>query len=373
MEAGEILDEALVRASTARHKTLLSDESIRERIDFICRCTSNRSCVRLLLSCLLAKIHKPHIDVCKPYTEIGTQDSFSGRGYDEHWIAPFISEHRLPVNSTTAFLTPVLRNINRPLSIDIELIGRPRELYQKTLLLLDDVAADRLDAGAALAEAIRVLLLLRDEKLSRIESLVDSLKRAQGSVPLSSEAICTLVGQHLRCKNASRLPVLVLTAAYKVLEFCWTERARPLNAHNAADRQTGALGDIEIFLEGEDVIVTVYEMKLKCVSRDDIDVAKIKIARAESRIQNYLFVTTDPIDSAVAEYAADFYEESGGIEIAIIGCLDFLRQFLHLFHRQRMAYLDEYQLLVLKEPDSAVNQSLKEAFLALRNAAESGE
>ena len=39
----------------------------------------------------------------------------------------------------------------------------------------------------------------------------------------------------------------------------------------------------------------------------------------------------------------------------------------------RAHYLDAYQELVLSEPDSAVSQSLKEAFLALRQAAESGE
>jgi DNA adenine methylase len=35
-----------------------------------------------------------------------------------------------------------------------------------------------------------------------------------------------------------------------------------------------------------------------------------------------------------------------------------------------MQFLDIYQELVLKEPTSAVNQPLKMAFLALRNAAE---
>jgi hypothetical protein len=35
--------------------------------------------------------------------------------------------------------------------------------------------------------------------------------------------------------------------------------------------------------------------------------------------------------------------------------------------------LNAYQVLVLAEPDSAVNQTLKEAFLALRQVAESDE
>gem|GEM_PF-5299947 len=43
------------------------------------------------------------------------------------------------------------------------------------------------------------------------------------------------------------------------------------------------------------------------------------------------------------------------------------------FHRLRVPYLDAYQRLVLLEPDSAVDQPLKEAFLSLRQSAESDE
>ncbi len=141
-------------------------------------------------------------------------------------------------------------------------------------------------------------------------------------------------------------------------------------------RQTcklASLGDVEICLVGDESIVTAYEMKMKRVTQDDIDVAVTKIARASKRIHNYLFVTTDAIDPIVAEYAATFYEKTDGTEIAILDCVGFLRHFLHLFHRIRSDYLNAYQALVLNEPDSAVSQTLKEAFLALRQAAESGE
>jgi hypothetical protein len=44
-----------------------------------------------------------------------------------------------------------------------------------------------------------------------------------------------------------------------------------------------------------------------------------------------------------------------------------------LLIRLRINYLAAYQALVLAEPDSAVSQPLKEAFLALRQAAEADE
>jgi len=333
---------------------------------------SNRAGARLLMACLLGKLHRPDVDPRKPYTEIGSADSFSGRTYDEHYLTRFISEHRLPVNSTTAFLTPTLRNINSPLTTNHELVGRPRDLYKKTLELLEDVAKGHITADVVFVETVRVLMLMRDEKLARIASLLNTLEHTKGALPLSSESIVTLISQHLACKNASRLPVLVVAAAaYEAAGVRLSERMLPLNSHNAADLQTGSLGDIEICLMGDDAVVTAYEMKMRRITQDDINAAVAKITRATNRIHNYLFVTTSAIDPIVVEYANALYEKTDGTEIAILDCIGFLRHFLHLFHRIRIDYLNAYQALVLNEPDSAVSQTLKEAFLALRQAIES--
>lgn len=59
-----------------------------------------------------------------------------------------------------------------------------------------------------------------------------------------------------------------------------------------------------------------------------------------------------------------------GTEVVVLDCIGFLRHFLHFFHRRRIQFLDNYQKLVLKEPTSSVSQALKEAFLALRVAAQ---
>ena len=373
MTPDEILVGIYKRAVATLKATVITDEIIRERVDYVCRCPSNRAGVRLLMSCLLAKLDNPKVDPRKPYTEIGGTDSFSGRTYDEGYLGKFTSDHQLPVNTTTAFLTPTLRNIDHSLTTDRELVGRPRDLYIKTLELLEDVAEERIGADVLFVETVRVLLLMRDETRGRMASLLKTLKRTKGSLQLSSEAIVTLISQHLACKNASRLPVLLVAAAYQAAETRLAECMLPLNPHNAADLQTGSLGDVEICLLGDDSVVTVYEMKMKRVTQDDIDTAVIKIAKASKRIHNYLFITTHDIDPIVAEYAATFYEETDGTEIAILDCIGFVRHFLHLFHRLRTDYLNAYQTLVLDEPDSAVSQTLKEAFLALRQVAQSGD
>lgn len=373
MNPKKILDKILKKAKGNLNKKDVKEPGIRKDLEYVCHIISNRACIRLLMSCLLAKVDRPDVDIRKPYTEIGTQDSFSGRTYDERYLTHFINENQLPCNITTAFLTPALRNIDRPLTTNVEIVGRPREVYKSTLKLLDEVHNGNVSAEALLTDAIRLLIKFRDEKCARMGQLIDELKKGKGGLPLSSEQIVTLIQQHLACKNSSRLTVLIVAAAYKAASSRIGECGNPLLAHTAADFQTKALGDVEVCLVGDDKVVTAYEMKMKRVTIDDVDAAVQKIARANSEINNYIFITTEVIDPQVTEYANTFYDITGGTEIAILGCIGFIRHYLHFFHRLREDFLEVYQGLVLSEPDSAISQPLKEAFLVLRKAAESNE
>ncbi len=80
----------------------------------------------------------------------------------------------------------------------------------------------------------------------------------------------------------------------------------------------------------------------------------------------------DVIDEEVQNYARSLYQETGGIEFVILDSIGFIRHFLHLFHRLRSTFLETYQALILAEPQSAVSQPVKEAFLAMRQTAEAG-
>jgi hypothetical protein len=369
----EILDALLVKATEPGNTPAVNDNAILARIDYVCRCLGNRAGVRLLMTCMLAKLHRPEVDPRKPYTEIGGVDSFSGRTYDEQWIGGFITDNRLPCNSTTAFLTPALRNRNSSLTADIVLVGRPPQVYSDTLQVLDDVAENRATVEDVLTDAIRILLQVRDERDARMKALVAALQRADEALPLATEGIVTLLEQHLACKHSSRLPVLIVAAAYRAASGRVGEMPCALKGHLSADEQSGAMGDVEICLTNDHRVVTVYEMKAKRVAKGDIDRALQKIEDREPRIDNYIFITTDAVDEQVREYAAGMYDQTNGIEIAIMDCIGFIRHFLHLFHRLRIQVLDTYQALVLAEPESAVNQPLKEAFLTLRQAAQSDE
>ncbi len=291
--------------------------------------------------------------------------------FDERFIGSFVRKHQLDCNSTTAFLTPAFRNITTILTPDLTMAGNPPQVYEAALQLLTDVHTGKVSAEDVLAEAFRWLLIMKDERLLRLDQALESLKFSKAIVPLSSEDIVKLIEQHLASPYSSRLPVLAVAAAYKAAEQNLGEQLLPLQAHNAADLQTKSLGDVQIALADEDNVITVYEMKAKRVEIDDINIAVEKLKKLNYRIDNYIFITTDEVSLEVKKYASSVYKRTGGMEFVVLDCLEFIRHFLHLFHRIRIKFLDAYQELVLVEQDSAVRQELKIAFLALRHAYES--
>ncbi|NMG60422.1 restriction endonuclease, SacI family [Geitlerinema sp. P-1104] len=366
----DILATAFRRANKSLEQPIIADTQIRKAVQYISTNLRNRAGVRLLMSCLLAKLHKPKVDVRKPYTQIKGPDSFSGRSYDEKYITNFINTHNLPCNNTTAFLTPALRNRNVTLTRDINLVGRPQTLYTAVLDLLDYVHGHRVSADDLLAETIRCLIIERNQRDERMKSLIASLEMSTDDQPLSSENIINLIYQHKSLKGTSRLPVLMVAAAYKAAQQKLGERVLTLASHNAADVQTGTLGDVEVTLIDDARVVTSYEMKDRRVTRDDIKRALQKLDIKQVFVDNYIFITTDTIDEDVQEYARSLYVETGGIEFVILDCMSFLRHYLHFFHRLRSNFLEEYQSLILAEPNSSVSQPLKEAFLSMRQALE---
>ena len=372
-EPTDILDIAFGRVSRDLDTPVIDDPEIVNKVSLVCCNTRNRSCVRVVLACALAKVHNPDVDIRNPHTEIGGPSSYSGRKYDETYISQFITDHKLPCNPTSGFLTPAFRNRNATLEIGLDIVGRPRQLYGTMLELLDYVYRGIVPAADLLAETIRGLLNLRNERKRLLDSMLAGLRSSEEGVPLSAEGIITLIEQHLKCPAASRLPVLVVAAAYQAAKEHLGEKFLPLESHTAADEQTGSLGDLEIVLIGDDNVVTAYEMKMRKVAVGDVDRALQKINDTGKRVDNYIFITTEIIDDNVAEYASTIYERTSGIEFVILDCIGFLRHFLHLFHRLRTKFLDEYQKLLLVEPGSSVRQELKEAFLGLRRAAESVE
>ena len=364
-DAAQILEDAYKEIDV---KKTYTENTTSKKIEFICRCVTNKALIRFVLSCVLAKIHKPDVDIRKPYTEISGKGSFSGRTYDEGYLQEFILKYKLPCNKTTAYLTPALRN-NDTIITKVTFVGTPKIVYELSKEIINSIYNKEETSENVLREFLKHLIILRDENAERINALIATLDHE--TLALSSEDIITILTQHLLCKNSSRVPVLIIAAAYKTMADKIGEDYLPLLSHNAADKQTGSLGDVEVILVREDKkVATCYEMKDKLVTKNDIDLALLKIVETKNKIDNYIFITTDIIDPIVLEYAKSTYDKVG-IEITILDCIGFIRHYLHFFHRHRVKYINNYQEILLEQPSSSVSQSLKEAFLALRRAAES--
>ena len=274
----EILENALRRVietiSQEYSIPFVADQKSVKSAELISRNPQNRAAVRLVLACALAKASDSSKDARMPYTEIGQSSAFSGRTFDERYIGPFSLKHQLPVNETTAFLTPALRNQNSVLTPELNLVGRPPIVYQSALQLLSALESNQISAKDLLAEIFRWLILLREEKKSRLDSLLMGVRETNvGTIPLSAEEIVILLEQHLQSPNSSRLPVLAVAAAYETGGILMGEQIRALESHNAADKQTGSVGDIEVTLIDDENIVTGYEMKTRRVTITDIEIA----------------------------------------------------------------------------------------------------
>jgi hypothetical protein len=180
----EVLEKLYQEASASPDSARTTDSKLLTSIEYVCRCPGNRAGVRLLMACMLGKIDKPHVDPRCPYTEIGGENTFSGRSYDEAFVTNFINTYKLPCNSTTAFLTPALRNINRPLTIDLTIAGRPSRMYSDSLQVLDAVASGSAAADEVLYEIVRFLILMREENAARLEKLLVGAQQETEGLPL---------------------------------------------------------------------------------------------------------------------------------------------------------------------------------------------
>ncbi|NES71067.1 MAG: hypothetical protein F6K24_40605 [Okeania sp. SIO2D1] len=84
---------------------------------------------------------------------------------------------------------------------------------------MDDVYNNRVLPFDLLTETIRWLIIFRNERQQRLESLIQALNTTRDdTLLLSCEDIVNLIEKHLSLKGTSRLPVLIVAAAYKVAE-----------------------------------------------------------------------------------------------------------------------------------------------------------
>ena len=153
-------------------------------------------------------------------------------------------------------------------------------------------------------------------------------------------------------KGASRLPVLAIYAIYSVLlrelHRYNNKKLKPLEAHSAADSQTGSVGDIEIINEDGTLFEAVEIKHLIPIDKSIVDSAKLKIMG--SRIDRYYILTTsrkhEPDDDVSEE--VEIVKRSLGTQMIVNGVVPTIKYYLRLLESPG-AVLPEYVKLLVAD------------------------
>lgn len=242
----------------------------------------------VVITSLVKKVITPSQDIRKH--QAGMDGGYSGRVLDTAVITPFLSRNNFPsMGSGSGWLTRSLEQ-GSPYNLDYRGAIKPPDLKKSFLRTLDRVERDVLDPKIALEYLLAGLVELRNRSTSL---------RLAKPTGLSIETIVTYLDKHFTYSysgsGASRLPVLAIYAAYtQMMKEVGRYRSFELPLllrHNAADRQTDAIGDIQVLDKGKHVVEAVEVKHLIPISPSIIQTAYEKFKTQP--VTRYYLLTTD--------------------------------------------------------------------------------
>jgi len=250
---------------------------------------------------------------------------FNFRGISETVIYDWMIQHEFSCAKsgwqTRTFERP------KPYMLDYdENIGTIKDAF---LTCYDQIETHSQSASVALA-----FLLWRRLQLREASKITLAIPRIQDVAQITN-----LFGSHFfynykDSKGASRLPVLALYSIYSVLlqelgRFSG-KQLKPLEAHSAADSQTGAIGDIEVINDDGTVFEAVEVKHGIIINKAIVDSAKQKIRG--SQVERYYILTThsqhDPSDEVLQE--VESVKCLLGSQLIVNGVIPTIRYYLRL-------------------------------------------
>lgn len=245
-----------------------------------------------IVTCLAIKSARPQADVRYHQTQIQKDTARSAgvnfRGISEDVVYPWLDRNRFE-GAKSGWQT---RTLERPKPYTLTYDENIAYVKTEFLSVFDELEEN----GQPPFEALTYLL---HKQVVRREEVQITL-----SVPRTKNIgmIVDLFRSHFfrsykGSKGASRLPVLALHAIYSAmvpeLRRYSGKTVMPLNAHSAADSQTGSMGDIEVSDNESGEIFEAVEVKhgLQIVEAIAADV-QTKIM--DKPIQRYYILTTHP-------------------------------------------------------------------------------
>jgi DNA (cytosine-5)-methyltransferase 1 len=299
-----------------------------------------------IVTCLAIKSALPNIDI--RYHQIQIQDKtthpagFNFRGVSEKIIYPWLNENNFE-GAKSGWQT---RTFERPkpymLTYD-ENIGDIKEPFLQTF---DYIEVKNESATEALPFLLHCQMVHRESK--KITLSIPKTKDIQLIVELFKNHFFY---DYKASKGASRLPVLALYAVYSVLidqlDRYKGMTLKPLEAHSAADSQTGAIGDIEIAHKESGEVFEAVEVKHDIPINDRIiqDAAK-KIM--DKNVDRYYILTTNANCEPDEELSKAIFKIKAMYNCQLIanGLVPSLKYYLRLLSDPSLVFPKYVELLV---------------------------
>ena len=319
-----------------------------------------------IVTCLAIKVALPNIDI--RYHQVQIQDQtdrpagFNFRHVSEKVIYPWLNENNFE-GAKSGWQT---RTFERPkpymLTYD-ENIGDIKEPFLKSFNYIEE---DKESAKEALACLLHCQMILRESK--KITLSIPKTKDIQLIVGLFNNHF---FHQYKASKGASRLPVLALYAVYSVL-IDQVNRykgmtLKPLEAHSAADAQTGAIGDIEISKGKNGEIFEAVEVKHN-IAISDIIIQNAAKKIMDKSVDRYYILTTHQNCEPDEELSKSIsiIKEMYNCQLIANGLIPSLKYYLRLLSDPSLVFPKYVELLV---EDKAIKHEHRDIWnkLAINN------
>lgn len=307
--------------------------------------------LNIITALSIKAVYGDTVDIRYHQTQIQSQTDrpagFNFRGVSEKIIYTWMEDHEFH-GAKSGWQTRTFERPKPYLMTYDENIG---SIKQSFLTIYNEAEKHPQAAIYALA-----LLLLRRIELRETNEITLAVPNLQDVIQITQLFRSHFFYDYKDSKGASRLPVLALYAVYMVLTKELRRYAdkhlKRLEAHSAADSQTGSIGDIEV-LNADETVFEAVEVKHQIqINKAIVDSAKQKIR--SSRVDRYYILTTSQHHEPTAEVLAEVgnVKRLLGTQMIVNGVVPTIRYYLRLLSDPSSVLPEYVKLLQL---DNAVS------------------
>jgi DNA (cytosine-5)-methyltransferase 1 len=306
----------------------------------------HKAIVTALATSLTKKIETPAQDI--RYHQEWMLNGYSGRTFDTKYVTPFFKKVFPHIAmKESGWLT---RSLEQPYPFTLDYPGhiKNKEVKDAFLQILNDVEVNKADPEKYL---IALFILLIDMS-SKINALISQNVITHSKKTVMIETIINCLKSHFFTKynssGASMLPPIAVYSLYKIMvkevDRYKGKKLKPLRSHFSPDIHEGAIGDIEVVDENEQIFEAVEIKYDKPITTNDLIDAYKKFQNTS--IKRYYLLTTNEHfiqkgEEGKVESLKQTIRHNHGCEIIINGIIESIKYYLRLI-KDPNEFIEEY-------------------------------